>query len=136
MWGPVNGEKAALGWPSSHLKRAKKRAVDIKTRPDRLAHASIFRFFVFFPVRISPSPLLHFHTSISSFLLSHFLSPSLPLLSPLSGGVFARVSRRVLLGSIPAKRSVSRDTRLALAHWPGPRCLELVLRSAGRVDES
>lgn len=81
MWGPVNGEIAALGWPSSHLKREKKKAVDTQTKPDRLVHApisSICASFFFFLVPIFPFPLNHFHFVSSPSVLfpsspRHFL---------------------------------------------------------------
>lgn len=65
MWGPVNGENAALGWPQQPLeKNFKKRSCGHKDKP-RQAHSCrhIWRLCTFFPV--SDFTLLHFHTSIS-----------------------------------------------------------------------
>lgn len=136
MWGPVNGEKAALGWPSSHLKRAKKKSCGHKDKARQarscphIQHLCLFSGSDF---PLSTPPLSHLN----------LLFPLVPLPLPCpSSSVaslrwsFAWVSCHVLLSSVPAKRSASRDTRLALAYWPGPRCLELVLWSAGRADES
>lgn len=81
MWGPVNGENAALGWPQQPLeKNLKKGAADIKTSPDRLTLAAIFGVF---------APFFQF-LILRSFTFTPQSSPlplpliQLPLLSALS----------------------------------------------------
>lgn len=77
MWGPVNGEIAALGEPCSHLKRAQK-----KPWTQRQGQTGSFMLPSFPFLSFSPFPVLI--SFLSSPLLPHCFSLSLlfPLLPP------------------------------------------------------
>lgn len=63
MWGPVNGEKAALGWPSSHLKRAKKKSCGHKDKARQACsclHIQILCLFSSSDFPLPTPPLSHF----------------------------------------------------------------------------
>lgn len=67
MWGPVNGETAALGWSRSHLKRVEKK----KLWTHRQSQTG--SFMLLFPPFLSPFPILNFSFPLNHF---HFVSSS------------------------------------------------------------
>lgn len=86
MWGPVNGETAALGWPRSHLKRVQKKKKKQWTQRQSQTGSFMLLFPPFYLLFLfSFSPFL----STTSTLLPPPLSFLSPALSPhllLSGG--------------------------------------------------